>query len=394
MAQLTFPVTEEDFFSTENITDPYPAYRRLREVGPVVGLGDTGVIAVAHYETVKALLSDNATWVSGQGVALNDFSNNILRGTTLASDPPLHRTLRVVVANQLTPQGLRPREGSILNIAEGIVARALEAGDIDGVPAIAHAMPEQIIPDFVGLPHHGRDRLFEWSNAGLDGLGPDNERTGRNHALSLEQFTYAQGIVESNDVLPGSLGAGVLAAAEEGKISAEQRTALFLDYLGPALDTTSSALGHFLVILAQRPDVWQALKDDPSQVSAFIAEGLRYESPARGFTRVASQDTEVGGVFVPAGTRAWALVASANRDDSYWEDADTFRLERNPTGHVAFGYGIHGCAGQNLAKLELKAVLNEMLSKVATIELTGEPVKLINNMLNAWTSIPLRVTAV
>lgn len=393
MTELTFPITDEDFFSQENIENPYPAYQRLRQMGPVVGLGQAGVVAVSHYETVKALLSDNQTWVSGQGVALNDFSNNILRGTTLASDPPLHRTLRVVVASQLTPQGLRPREGGILNIAERIVANALDAGDIDGVTSIAHEMPQQIIPDFVGLPHHGRDRLFEWSGAGLDGLGPDNERTERNHELSLEQFTYAQGIVESNDVLPGSLGAGVIAAAAEGKISPEQRTALFLDYLGPALDTTSSALGHFLVILARRPDVWKTLKEDRSLVNAFIAEGLRFESPARGFTRVASKDTEVGGVVIPAGTRAWALVASANRDEQHWEDSDSFKLERDATGHVAFGYGIHGCAGQNLAKLELKAVLNELLSQVSQIELTGEPTKLLNNMLNAWSSIPLRLTA-
>jgi len=120
---------------------------------------------------------------------------------------------------------------------------------------------------------------------------------------------------------------------------------------------------------------------------------VRLESPLRGFTRVASRDTTMGEVFVPVGTRLFVIFASANRDERRWERPDEFDITRENADHVGLGYGVHGCAGQGLARLEVGAVLTQLARVVTRIEPAGEPVRLINGLVRAYESLPLRLHA-
>ena len=214
------PTFEEDLFADEAILDPYPRYRRLRELGPVVRLAAQGVLAAGRYADVRSVLADHETFVSGRGVLWNDVANELTRGTVLASDPPEHEQLRRLVAGQLTPRALRDRQDPIAAVADGIVTSVLERGDtvIDAVTELAQAMPTAVIPDFLGFPEDSRPHLLTWAKGAVEAGGPFTSRTPAAVPVAQSLGRYAEELVAERKALPGSLGSALLAAADRGEV--------------------------------------------------------------------------------------------------------------------------------------------------------------------------------
>ena len=390
----TMPVSSVDFFSDEVIRAPYELYRELREMGPVVRLEQHGVWAVTRYDEAKQATSDWENFSSAQGVSLTDFTNQTIRGTTLASDPPLHDHLRNVVGDRLTPRALRPMREDIQQVADELVERVVARTSFDAVADLARVMPMRIVPDFVGWPAEIHDKLLPWAAAGFDTMGPQNARCEHAMDARRELFEYAVGLAESRNIRPGSLGAGVLTALDNGDIEPDQCPALLLDYLVPALDTTISAVGNAIWLFGRYPDQWDKVRADPSLIPNALNEVLRIESPVRVFSRVTTTDTELGGTVIPAGERVLLLWASANRDERQFERPDDFDVTRaNANAHLAFGFGVHGCAGQGLARLEGHAVLSALASRVARFEI-GDTTPVMNNVIRALETLPVTVTPV
>jgi len=389
------PSYDEDLFSNEALLDPYPHYRRIRDLGPVVWLASTGIHAVTRYDDVRAVLADDVTFQSGQGVLFSDGANQLTAGTLLASDNPQHDLLRKVVAHRLTPRALRDERDRIESCAEALVSHVVTAaaagGTVDGIVDIAQSMPMSVVPPFLGFPEESHPRLIEWASGAIDAGGPPSERTEDAVALAQELGEYAHELAATHGLLPDSLGADLLAAADRGEISHDQCPALLLDYFGPSLETTISVLGSALALFADYPDQWQLLREDPSRAVGAFNEVVRIESPLRAFTRVATEDTEVGGAAVRAGTRLAVFYASANRDERKWERPDEFDILRDNTDHLGLGYGVHGCAGQGLARLEVGAVLTRLAAQVTQLEIAAEPQRAINSLLRAWARLPLRL---
>lgn len=389
------PVYEPDLFSDDVVGDPLPHYAALRELGPVVWLPATEVYAVPRYDETREVLGDAETFISGKGVGFNDIVNEISQGSTLVSDNPLHDRLRAAVASELTPRALRTRREEIMGKADIVVSAAVAKEYIDAVPEFAQAMPMEVVPDFIGLPKDGREHLFEWAAAALDSLGSGHSRLQHAFETAAAQFQYAVDVANSGRTLEDSLIAGALRSIERGDIPPKHAPNLMIDYLGPSMETTSSALGHLLVLLARNPDQWELLRANPGLVTGAIEETLRLEPPLRGFSRlVAREGATIGGVPVPEGSRVWPIIPSANRDRSKWsDDADAFRIDRNAVDQIAFGYGLHGCAGQGLARMEIHAIIHALLEKVDHIELAGEPQWLMHSFANTYASLPLRLVA-
>ncbi|MEV7976787.1 cytochrome P450 [Streptomyces sp. NPDC086519] len=387
------PMTDIDMFTTSDQRTRHEQYRQLRDLGAVVRLREPDVYVITRYAEVKAALADHASFISGDGVGINAEVNQMIRGTTLASDPPEHDLLRSVVAAGLKPRAIRGRTEEITQKARSLVAEVVSRGEIDGVKELAEAMPMSVIPDFLGLPDRNRDKLYEWAKVGTDLLGPVTERTPHNIEMSMRMLEFNHELAKNREVTPGTICADMLEAADQGVISPEKCPLLFIDYIGPSLETTAAAIGHLLVIFAERPDQWAALRAEPGLVASTINEVVRFESPFRGFTRVTARDTELGGVAIPRGARVWPLTASANRDERKWERADEFDFRRNPIDHLGFGHGTHGCAGQGVARLELHALIHALLESVERIELTGDAVIAENTMVNTYAAIPVRLVA-
>jgi cytochrome P450 len=162
-------------------------------------------------------------------------------------------------------------------------------------------------------------------------------------------------------------------------------------YLVAALDTTVNTLSASIWYLARNPEQWQLLRDDPELAGNAFEEALRIETPLVFFARTARTDTTFDEVTIPAGARVLVMFASANRDERRWQDPDRFDIRRKTTGHLGFGYGIHGCAGQGLARLEGQAILAALARRAKSIEV-GEPVREYNNVIRGLKSLPAVVT--
>ena len=161
--------------------------------------------------------------------------------------------------------------------------------------------------------------------------------------------------------------------------------------LTAGLDTTVYGLGNALFAFASHPEAWAQLRADPGLARQAFEEVLRFESSVQTFFRTTTCETELGGVQLPEGTKILLFLGAANRDPRRWEAPDRFDLTRRASGHVAFGYGIHACVGQMVARLEGEVVLAALARRAERIELAGEPVRRLNNTLRGLASLPLRV---
>jgi cytochrome P450 len=384
------PTSDVDLFGDEALAEPYDHYRTLRDLGPVVWLERHDVYAVPRYADVRATLADAGTFCSGQGVGLNDFINHAGRGTTLMSDGAAHDRQREVIGRPLAPKALAELSPDVQVLADDLVDRLVAQGSFDAVGDLAEVIPVTWVPDLLGWPADGRDQLLTWAAANFDALGPPNARTEAAGPGLMAMVGYAQQVASRRDLPPGSMAAGVLAAAARGDIEPAQCPALLVDYLAPSLDTTISAIGNAIWLFATHPDQWDRLRREPERVKNAFNEVLRLESPISCFTRVATEPTEVGGTAVPEGARLLMMYASANRDERRWERADDFDIGREAAGQLGFGHGVHACAGMGLARLEGAAVLSALAARVERIEL-GTPVRKLNNLIRAFGSLPVTV---
>jgi 4-methoxybenzoate monooxygenase (O-demethylating) len=383
---------DTDPFSTEVLTDPYPFHHELREAGPVVRLEPYDVWAMGRYDQVRAVLLDWQTFMSGAGVGIHDLR---LEGSwrppslLLEADPPDHTVVRQIIERVLSPRAVKILREKFEARAETLVDRLVGAGTFDAVSEFAEVFPVQAFSDEVGVPEEGRENLLPYGNMVFNGFGPHNElfEAAMEKANEVQEWIMASCRRES--LTPDGFGAQIYEAADAGEITQEQAMMLVRSFLSAGLDTTASALGNAVYLLATHPDQWEKLRADPSLMRPTFEETIRFESPVQWFFRTAARDTEFAGVEIAKDDRVMISFGAANRDPRRWEDPDRFDITRKTSGHLAFGLGIHGCVGKPVARIEGEAVLGALARKVGRIELDGEPQRHLNNTIRSFESLPV-----
>lgn len=386
------PVDGYDPWDPATLLDPYADYARLRNRGGVVFLSRYGIYVLPRYDTVRAALADWSSFSSAKGVMLNDVMNGFMQGTILCSDPPHHDVMRKVIMRPLDPRALRDLQPEIAAEAAQLVERLVAQGEFDAATELAEHLPLTIVANKVGLPPIGRESMLRWAPAAFNCVGPMEKPLTQEGLPALQEvggFIHANGSREK--IAEGSWLAGLYRAADEGLISHEQAPAMSFDYIGPALDTTISATGAAIYHFAKNPDQWQLVRERPSLIPNAINEVVRLETPIQGWTRYVTRDVEMDGVTIPAGARVLVSFASANRDERKWDEPTRFDVTRKVSDHVGFGAGEHACAGANLARLEISALLTELAKRVERFELTGEVTNAVNNITRLWETVPVRV---
>lgn len=382
---MALPVIDIDLCADEVLRDPYPVYEAIREAGPVVHLAAHDVLAIGRFDDARRVLRSTEDFTSAHGIGLNSVVNGGGNRITLTSEGELHRTLKSIVMAPMMPRNMEELSARLASEADELIRSLVERRSFDGVPDLAVHLPVTVVSHLVGLPEEGRRNMLRWSAAGFNVIGPLNERARASVDALLEMSMYAASLTRDR-LAPGSWGALVFAAADEGRIDDAQAASLFIDYLAPSLDTTIHAVSHMVNLLASFPDQWQMLRSDPSLVNGAIEEVLRFEAPVRGFTRVAVRDCEVDGVPVRGGERVWVLNGAANRDGRRYPDPDRFDIRRSAADHLAFGHGPHLCAGVHLARLEMRVLLEAMTRRVGSITVRSRRVS-ENNILRGWASL-------
>ncbi len=392
---MTIPALDIDPFSAEFFGDPFPAHAALREAGPVVRLTRYGILAVARYAEVQAVLTDWQNFSSARGVGLSDFAKEKpwrLPSLVLETDPPLHDRTRKVLDGVLSPAALRGLRKGFESAVDSLMNELLERASFDAIPDLAEAYPLTVFPDAVGMPRENRRFLLPYGNMVFNSFGPRNQFFADAVRDAEPVLEWVQAQSQRAALASGGFGAAIHAAADTGDLTADEAPIVVRSLLTAGVDTTVSGLGAAIYCLARFPDQFQLLRDNPGLARAAFEEAVRYESPVQTFFRTSTRETEIGGVPVAEGEKVLMFLGAANRDPRRWERPDEYDISRRNAGHVGFGTGIHGCVGQVLARLEGEAVLGALARKVAAIEITAPPTRRYNNTLRALAHLPVRLT--
>lgn len=382
---------------------PHEQFRWLRAFAPVHRHPEPdgpGFWAVTRYEDVRAVGRDPATFSSVPTIMIA----NPTPGTTvdfgdhqmmLMMDPPRHTRYRRIISRAFTPRAalaLRPR---IEALARQIVDAVVERGECDFVTDVAGEMPSYVIAELMGLPLEDGRKLYELTET-LH-AAPESQPPGAAIAAGARMFQYARELIDEKRRRPGEdLATKLLQAAVDGRRLDDLDFQLFFMLLIDAGgDTTRNLVAAGTLALLDRPEEHRRLLADlPRLLPSAREEMLRFVSPVVYMRRTATREVVLGGEPIARGDKVVMYYGSANRDESVFPDADRFDVARAPNHHVAFGGGgAHFCLGAHIARIEIDALLREVLTRLEGLELAGEPEWLSSTFISGPRRMPVRFRA-
>lgn len=395
-----------------NMKDPFPAYAELRREEPVMFDERIGYYVVSRYDDVKATFEDWESFSSENAQApvrpMGAPAKKIMEegGFTAYSGlsarvPPEHTRLRTVASKAFTPRRYKVLEPAIRENVDIMIDKMLAAGEPgDILSDIANDLPTITILTLFGVPISRIPEIKKWSaSRALMTWAEltDEEQIPHAHNL-VEYWNFCQEVVANNKANPGqdNLADDLLKLQAEGNdISDHEIASLLYSMLFAGHETTTTLISNSLRMLLTNPETYQALVEDPEKIPGAIDEVLRMAGSIVAWRRKATRDAEIAGVKIPEGSGVLLLMGSANRDASVFENPDVFDIGReNARNHMSFGYGIHFCLGNLLAKLQGKVALEEITKKIPTLRLMpGADINFIENLsFRVPTSVPVEWT--
>ncbi len=373
-------------FSPQVREDPYPFYAGLRRHAPVCEVPALGCWAVSRYEDVISILKDPATFSSTSLMtAMSDL--NAVPGVPfmIASDPPVHTRLRKLVNRAFTPRAVAEMEPRIREIARGLLKEMEGREEFDLVAELSTPVPIVVIAEMLGVEPERRRQFKQWSDdltAVTSGAVAAAQRDRITRSMA-ELTAYLREAIEKRRVAPGTdLITGLVKAEEENQaLSADEILAMTLLLLVAGNETTTNLISNAVLALLQNPGEMAKLRARPELAANAIEETLRYDSPVQMIFRQTTRKAEVAGTTIPAQAFVMPLYGSANHDERIFADPERFDLTRDASAHIAFGLGIHYCLGANLARLEGRIVLEELLAVSGKLERIDSPVERINSLI-------------
>jgi cytochrome P450 len=384
------------------IDDPFPYYRALREHDPIHRMRD-GAYLVTRYAECEAVYKDARTFSSDKRVEFRPkFGDSPLyqhHTTSLVfNDPPLHTHVRRAIIGALSARAIAEMEAGLVDLVDRLIARIAERGRADLIEDFSAAIPVEIIGNLLGIPRAERGPLRGWSLAILGALEPvlAREQIQRGNDAVRDFMAYLKGLVAERRRQPGDPERDVLtrliAGEHEGRKLSEVEllhNAIFI--LNAGHETTTNLIGNALHTLVEWPGERRRMIAKPGLINTAVEEVLRFESSNQLGNRIVATDTGLAGVPMPIGTLVTIGIGAANRDPAQFPDPDRFDVARTPNRHLAFGSGIHLCAGMNLARLEARIAIGRFLRRFPHYELDGEPVRSRRARFRGFLSIPVRV---
>ncbi|HQR05075.1 MAG: cytochrome P450 [Proteobacteria bacterium] len=316
--------------------------------------------------------------------------------TLLDMDAPEHAQYREIAARWFIGSGLRKLTAHIETIAENFVQRMVTAdGKCDFASDIAVWYPLEIIASLLGAPLEDAPFILRMTQALLASGDPELQQAGDYGASAFMEFSgylgkmLAERQARPTDDLTSAIANATIGGQPIGMVEALSYVLLVIT---AGHDTTSGALAGGMLGFATHPGELAKLQADPGLMRNASNEICRWVSPVRHFLRTATEDFTLRDITIRAGESALMIYPSANRDEAVFDDPDVFRVDRNTSGHVAFGYGAHACIGRQLALLEMDALFSRLAPRLQSLELDGPPVPIASNFVGGYRKLPIRYT--
>jgi cytochrome P450 len=375
--------------------DPYPWFRRLRELEPVHRT-PLGTYMLSRHADVSAAVRDPAlsnddrnselyeAFMAASPVAEGSFSDVTRQATMLFLDPPDHTRLRGLVSKAFTPRVIGRLRGRIEQVVDELLAAvaARDGGRMDVVADLAYPLPVVIICELLGVPHADHARFQSWSRDLVHSIDPDPlitpEQWAAIDSAGNALVEYFLALIEERRRSPGDdLLSGLIAAEEAGdRLSEPELIATLMLLLIAGHETTVNLIGNGTLALLRHPDQFDRLRTDPSLDHNAVEELLRYDSPVTFTQRITMAEYPVGDETLAPRQQLIPILAAANRDPEVFPDPDRLDLGRPEANrHLAFGGGHHFCLGAALARLEGEVAIPSLVRRFPTLELAGNPVR-------------------
>lgn len=319
-------------------------------------------------------------------------------------DNPDHFAYRRLTQGWFLPQNIRDLEGRIREIARGFIDRmAAQGGRCDFARDVAFLYPLHVIMEVLGVPEIDEPRMLKLTQELFGSADPDLNRTGAAatdvdaglaslQGTIMDFMTYFNAMTEDRRRNPRKDLASVIA---NGEINGQplghlEAMSYYIIAATAGHDTTSNTTAGGLWALAENPDQLAKLKADPGLILGHVEESIRWVTPVKHFMRTATDDTELAGQKIAKGDWLMLCYPSGNRDEAVFQDPFRYDVTRSPNKHVAFGYGAHVCLGQHLARMEMRILWEELLPRLESLELDGEPTRTQANFVCGPKSVPIR----
>jgi len=389
---LAGALSQVDFTDLDNFANGFPheLFAVHRREAPVYWHSPTehtpdgeGFWSVASYAETLAVLKDPVTFSSVTG-GDRPFGGTLLQDLSIAGqvlnmmDDPRHTQIRRLVSSGLTPRMISSVEDDLRARTRRLLGAVVPGEPFDFVMDVAAELPMQMICILLGVPESERHWLFEAIEPQFDFGG---SRKAALSQLSAEEagsrmYTYGLELIASKRARPTDDMLSVVAnaaLADDATAMSDLELYLFFSLLFSAgAETTRNAVAGGLLTLANHPEQLRELREDLDTLPTAVEEMVRWTSPSPSKRRTATRDVTVGGASIGAGQKVQIWEGSANRDASVFDDADEFDIVRKPNPHLGFGQGVHYCLGANLARLELRVLFEELLSRFETVQVVRD----------------------
>ncbi len=382
------------------IENPYPVYNALRDFAPVKELPGGGFL-VSRCEDCDFIYKDPRRFSSDKKKEfLPKFGDGLLyqHHTTslIFNDPPLHTRVRKIIAGALNPRAVADMEAPMVALCDQLLDNMEKKGEADLIADLAAAVPIEVIGNLLAIPHDLRSPLRDWSLAILGALepAPSKEMLAIGEKAVADFLDYLRVLVDDRRRNPGDPARDVLTRLIQGEQGGEKLSEIELlqnviFILNAGHETTTNLIGNGLYTLLEHPQEKARLLADPSLIHTAVEEFLRYESPVQIGNRLVTEEVEVGGVRMPAGTFITTCIAGANRDPEEFADPDRLDLAREPNRHLAFASGPHFCVGLNIARMEGRIAIGRFLKRFPRYRLRAKAVRGGRARFRGFLSIPV-----
>ncbi|MBU3686407.1 MAG: cytochrome P450 [Mycobacteriaceae bacterium] len=333
-----------------------------------------------------------------EDVLLEQMKAGIGLRTLIHMDDPLHRDIRKIGADWFRPKAMRDLKVRVDELAKIYVDKMVEKGpECDFVQEVAVNYPLYVILSLLGLPESDFPRMLKLTQ---EMFGGDDAELQRGNSLDdilavlVDFFNYFAALTASRREHPTEDLASAIANAKiDGQpLSDMDTTSYYVIVASAGHDTTSAGIAGGLLALLENPGELARLQKDPGLMGTAVEEMIRWVVPVKEFMRTAQADTEVRGVPIAKGESVLLSYVSANRDEDVFADSFRFDVGRDPNKHLSFGYGVHFCLGAALARMEMNSFFTELVPRISSIELAGEPDYVATTFVGGLKHLPIRYT--
>jgi cytochrome P450 len=393
---------------------PWSVFKELRDEDPLhfseEDAPNHGFWSLTRYHDVVSILRDPATFTSERFTNLEevDAEQEEARRSLLETDGARHRALRRLLQGQFTPAAVAQYETFLRGLTATTLDNAFAKGEFDFVREVAADFPINVLARLLDVPPADNRQLIEWGNRmiGFDDpehadiliSDPDSEKyrlVPFRSPAALEVFAYGDALAKERRGKDGTDLVSVLVNGEMSDgipLTERDFHTNFLLLVVAGNETTRHTITHTMINLIRHPEQLARLQEDPELIPWAVEEFLRFASPVYHFRRTATKEVEMHGKKIKAGDKVVTWFASGNRDDRIFDDADSFDVTRNPNEHMTFGRGgPHMCLGNALARIELRVMFEDLISRIDSMELTGSIDYLRSNFVHGIKRMPVKV---